>query len=89
MPAVNFSYMIYFIVAVLFLLIFIKVIKWPLKIALKILVNGVLGVILLIFVNLIGSFFSFSIGINWVTALIAGFFGIPGVVFLIIFKLFF
>lgn len=43
---------------------------------------------LLVIVNLIGSYLGFSIGINAVTALIAGFLGIPGVIFLIIFKLF-
>lgn len=89
MPAIGSEYMIYFIVAIIFFLLFIKLLKWPLKIIWKLLVNSALGVVLLLCVNFVGSFFSFSIGINWVTALIAGFFGIPGTVFLIIFKLFF
>ncbi|MDU4598813.1 MAG: pro-sigmaK processing inhibitor BofA family protein, partial [Clostridium sporogenes] len=44
--------------------------------------------VLLFILNVIGGAFNFYIGINIWTALIAGFFGIPGVIFLIIFKLF-
>jgi inhibitor of the pro-sigma K processing machinery len=50
-------------------------------------VNGVLGVILLLLVNFVGSYFGISVGINIVTSLIAGFFGVPGVIFLIIVSL--
>lgn len=75
---------IYGIVAVLVLFIILKIFKWPLKI----LLNGIFGVVLLYIVNLVGANFGFSIGINVVTALIAGILGIPGVAALIIFKLF-
>lgn len=79
---------LYFIVAIFFIFIVVKLFAWPLKILLKLLINAVLGVILLFLVNLIGAYFNFRIGINIFTALIAGFFGVPGVIFLIIFKLF-
>lgn len=82
------EYMGYFLVAIIFLFIIVKIFSWPLKILLKLIINGILGAVLLFLVNLVGSYFSFSIGINAVTALIAGFFGVPGVIFLIIFKLF-
>ena len=72
------------IIGVLVLFVILKLFKWPLKI----LLNGVFGVVLLYIVNLIGANFGFSIGINVVTALIAGILGIPGVAVLIIFKLF-
>ncbi|PRR80751.1 pro-sigmaK processing inhibitor BofA family protein [Clostridium vincentii] len=75
---------IYGIVAVIVLFIILKIFKWPLKI----LLNGIFGVVLLYIVNLVGANFGFSIGINVVTALIAGILGIPGVAALIIFKLF-
>ncbi len=64
-----------------------KIITLPAKIALKLLYNGALGGILLWVVNLIGSNFGFEIGINFISALIAGFLGIPGVVILALWKL--
>lgn len=78
----------YFLIAVLLLVFVIKFFAWPIKILTKLLINGVLGVVLLFIVNLIGINFGFFIGINIWTALIAGLFGIPGVLFLIVFKLF-
>ena len=83
-----FQYIGYFLIAIVGLYILVRVFSWPLKILFKLIVNAVLGVILLVIVNLIGRYFGFSIGINAITALIAGFFGIAGVIFLIIFKLF-
>lgn len=82
------EYMGYFLVAVIALFFIVKIFSWPIKMFFKLLANTVFGVILLFAVNFIGAYFNFSIGINWATALIAGFFGIPGVVFLIVFKLF-
>lgn len=79
---------IYFLIALVGLYLIVKLFAWPLKILLKLLINCVLGVILLVLVNLVGRNFGIVIGINAVTALIAGFLGVPGVIFLIIFKLF-
>ncbi|WP_251862132.1 pro-sigmaK processing inhibitor BofA family protein [Clostridium sp. Marseille-Q2269] len=82
------EYIAYFILAIFLLFIVVKIFSWPLKILLSLIGNAVLGTLLLFFLNIVGGFFNFSIGINIWTALIAGFFGIPGVIFLIIFKLF-
>ena len=82
------EYMGYFLLALVFLFLIVKVFSWPLKMFFKLLANAVLGVILLVVVNFIGASFNFQIGINWITALIAGCFGVPGVIFLVIFKLF-
>jgi inhibitor of the pro-sigma K processing machinery len=54
----------------------------------KIIVNSVLGFVLLFITNFIGGYFNFFIGINIYTVLISGFLGVPGVMFLVIFKLF-
>lgn len=78
---------VYFVIAVLCLLILGKILAWPLKMLMKLVFNAIAGGILLLLVNFIGGPFGISIGINAVTALIAGFLGIPGVVFLIIFNL--
>jgi len=56
----------------------------PIKLLIKLIVNGILGGILLLIVNIIGSFIGFSIVINPFTAVIAGIFGIPGVILLIV-----
>ncbi|ERI93003.1 pro-sigmaK processing inhibitor BofA [Clostridiales bacterium oral taxon 876 str. F0540] len=77
----------YFLIAIICLFLVVKLFSWPIKILFKLIANAFLGVILLLIVNFIGGYFNFFIGINWVTALVAGFLGVPGVIFLIIFKL--
>ena len=78
----------YFLLAIIALFLFGKIFTLSIKFIIKLVLNGILGVILLLAVNFLGTFFNFSIGINVWTSLIAGFFGVPGVIFLIIFKLF-
>ncbi|MDD3224315.1 MAG: pro-sigmaK processing inhibitor BofA family protein [Clostridium sp.] len=80
------EYLGYFLISIIALFLIVKLLRWPLKILFKLIINGVLGTILLFLVNLIGIHFGYIIGINFVTALIAGFFGIPGVIFLLIFR---
>lgn len=74
----------YGLIGLALLYLVIKLLKWPIKI----LINGLVGIVLLYLTNFIGAYFDFSIVINPATALIAGFLGIPGILFLIIFKLF-
>ena len=68
--------------ALLFLII--KLLKWPLKI----LINGILGIILLYIANIVGSYIGFVLPVNAISALIAGFLGIPGIIFLVLFQFF-
>lgn len=75
----------WFIVAIFLLFIVVKIFSWPIKMLIKLIVNGVLGAILLLLVNYVGIYFGIHVGINIWTALIAGFFGVPGVIFLILF----
>ncbi|ABK62657.1 MULTISPECIES: pro-sigmaK processing inhibitor BofA family protein [Clostridium] len=77
-----------FIVGIILLYLVVKLLSWPIKVLYKLIVNGVLGAVLLFVVNLIGSQIGISIAINAWSALIAGFFGIPGVIFLVIFKMY-
>ena len=51
-------------------------------------VNSTLGVACTFFVNKIGANWNFHIGINWLTIIISGLLGIPGMVLTIIFKVF-
>ncbi|MEW9097202.1 MAG: pro-sigmaK processing inhibitor BofA family protein [Clostridiaceae bacterium] len=80
------EYIGYFLISIIGLILIVKIFSWPLKMLIKLIINGVMGVILLLLINTVGSLFNFSIGINAVTAIIAGFFGVPGVIFLILFK---
>jgi len=82
------EYIGYFLLAIIGLILLVKIFAWPLTMLIKLIINGVVGAILLFLVNLIGISLNFHIGINAATALIAGFFGVPGVIFLIVFKLF-
>lgn len=75
---------VYGIIGLLLLSLIIKVLKWPFKI----IINGIVGIVLLYIANILGTYLGFTIAINWVTALIAGFLGVPGVIFLIIYQLF-
>ena len=50
----------------------------PLRILMRLLYNGIIGGLLLWLVNLVGSFFGVTIPINPITALAAGFLGVPG-----------
>lgn len=76
------------ILAYAFGLILLYIIGWlliiPIKIIIRFIINGVIGGVMLIIANFIGNFIGFNIGINPITALIAGFLGIPGVILLII-----
>ncbi len=76
---------VYFLIAIVGMVIVVKLFSWPLKILGKLILNGIFGVLLLLLVNFIGGYVGITIAINAVTALIAGFLGVPGVLFLIIF----
>lgn len=56
---------------------------FPFKWIIKLIYNGIIGGILLLVVNIVGKLVGFSIVINPITALVAGFLGIPGVIMLI------
>jgi inhibitor of the pro-sigma K processing machinery len=81
------QFLIYGLIGIAILFLFTKLLKWPIKI----LINGIAGVVILYVVNfiiakltLLGVNLNFSLAINPITALIAGFFGVPGVIVLII-----
>ena len=81
---VNLEMVIYALIGLALLFLIIKLLKWPLKI----LINGILGIILLYITNIIGGYIGFMVPINAISALIAGFLGIPGIIFLILFQFF-
>jgi len=62
--------------------VFVKPLKWLLRLVL----NSIFGGVLLVIINLIGGFAGVSMGVNLVTAAIVGFGGVPAVVGLFIVK---
>lgn len=81
---------LYFIIGIIALVVIVKILSWPVKILIKLLINAVVGAVLLYLVNIAGAaLFGFTVPITAITALIAGFFGVPGVIALIIWKIFF
>lgn len=81
---ISLDMIVYALVGLALLFLIIKLLKWPLKI----LINGILGIILLYIANIVGSYIGFVIPINAISALIAGFLGIPGIIFLVLFQFF-
>ena len=72
------------LVGIVLLLIVVKLLSMPFKLVW----NGICGAILLWLVNIVGSFVGFGLKIDVFKALIAGFFGIPGALAVILFELF-
>lgn len=60
----------------------------PIKLIVRLVVNGIIGAVALIIFNFFGSYIGVTIGVNPITALIAGFLGIPGVLLMIFVKIF-
>ena len=72
------------LVGVLLLFIIVKLLSMPFKLVW----NGICGAVLLWLVNILGSFVGFGLKITIFKALIAGFFGVPGAIAVILFELF-
>lgn len=71
--------------AILLAVLLIKLFLKPVKLIVKILAHAASGFLLLVLVNLLGRIVGIHVDITWITALVSGFFGIPGVIGLIIF----
>ena len=69
--------------------VLIKILSAPIKKIFKLLINAVCGFVLLFLANFVGGFFNFAIPVNILTCIIAGAFGIPGVIFLVVVVIFF
>lgn len=78
------SYAAVIILAVILIIGFLKLLKKPLKLVFKLLLNTLMGFIALILINIAGAFIGISIGINWINSLVVGIFGVPGVALLLI-----
>lgn len=58
----------------------------PLKLLVRLLMNGIAGGIFLVLFNLVGGIFNLNIVINPLNAIIVGFLGVPGVILLLVLR---
>ena len=82
------EYLIFF-GCLLAIIVIAKVLAWPIKLIWKLVFNVIIGGILLYIINIVGAAFNISIAINWVSALVAGLLGVPGVILLLILQFIF
>ncbi|MDN5346550.1 MAG: inhibitor of the pro-sigma processing machinery [Clostridia bacterium] len=80
---------IFFALLFLVFLIYLvgRVFLKPLRFLFRIALNSFFGLLLLWAFNFIGAYFNFIIPLNWVTVLIVGFLGLPGLILLIFLRL--
>ena len=71
------------------LYVLFKILAAPIKMLFKLVINAVVGFVLLFLANFVGGFFNFAIPVNLLTCVIAGVFGVPGVIFLVMVLIFF
>lgn len=77
---------IYF-ACIIFLFILGRFFTVPLIKIIKLIINSILGAVLILLVNIVGSSFQFHIGINIITAIFVGILGLPGAILLVVLKL--
>lgn len=59
----------------------------PIKILIKLLLNGIIGGVVLFLFNAVGGIFNLSIAINPLNAIIVGVLGVPGVILLLVLQI--
>lgn len=70
------------IVGILLLYIMLKLLKLPIKI----LINGIVGMVTLNIINCFGAYIGITLVVNIWTSLISGFLGLPGVILVFIYS---
>lgn len=76
----DFTMILPILIGVAILFVVLKLLALPMKLIIKLVINGLVGGVIIFVINLIGASFGFAITLNWITALIVGILGIPGVV---------
>ena len=64
----------------------LRLLKKPIKWAFKLLLHAVFGFVFLGIFNFVGAWVNLSLAVNWLSAVIAGVLGVPGVILLLVFK---
>lgn len=82
------SMLLAFAVGVMILCIILKIISFPIKVIIKLVINALLGGVVLLLINHFGAAIGFTLDINWLSALIVGALGVPGVIIVAILQYF-
>lgn len=84
----DFAMILPMLIGVAILFVVLKLLALPMKLIIKLVINGLVGAAIIFVVNLVGANFGFVIDLNWITALIVGILGVPGVVIVAILQFF-
>lgn len=74
------------IIAIILMMLFFGLLGFSIKAVGKLIINSISGLLLLIVFNLIGGIFGITLNLTFLNALIAGIFGIPGIIVLLLLK---
>lgn len=83
------SLLFFFAIGLAVLWLACKLLMVPIKLIWKLVVNAIGGALMLLVINFAGGLIGLSIPITPISALIAGVFGVPGVVLLLLFQFLF
>lgn len=72
------------IIAIIVLWIILKLLSVSTKTLMTLLWNGIAGLVLLFVFNLVGSIFGLQVEVNALNSIVAGIFGIPGIIVLLL-----
>ena len=73
-----------FFIGIAILWLAFKLIKFSIKVFWKLLINALIGGVVLLIINIVGGLFGLIIPITFLSALIVGVLGIPGILILIV-----
>ena len=73
------------IIAILVLVVF-TILRKPMKIVFKLILNTVIGFFALLAINYLGAFIGVTVAVNWINAVIVGVLGVPGVALILLLK---
>lgn len=85
----GFGLILPYLIGVAILFVVLKILALPMKLIIKLVINGIVGGVIIFLINTIGVNFGFTIDLNWITALVVGFLGVPGVIIVAILQFFF
>lgn len=90
MPAVlgEFNVILAYVFGIVLIYLLGRMFLMPIKLIFRLIYNALIGGAMLWVLNFAGAYIGFNIAVNPITALVAGFLGLPGVVLLILFKVF-
>ena len=77
-----------FVIGVVLLAVVLKIISFPIKRIIQLVINAIIGGVLLYIINIFGASIGFTLDISWWSALIVGVLGVPGVIIVAIIQFF-